>query len=69
MIEIARGILWWSLHTLLWGSELIAAALLLAWLYYLIAIAPRIRRKKQTGPAAGSSQPGPPSADRREPSQ
>jgi hypothetical protein len=38
---------------LLRGSESIAAALLLAWLYYVIALEPRIRRKKQT--AAGST--------------
>jgi len=48
MIEIARVILWWILHALLWGSEFILVALLIAWLYYVIVIEPRIRRKKQT---------------------
>jgi hypothetical protein len=56
MIEIARVILYWIRHALLWGSEIIAAALLSAWLYYVIALQPRIRRKKQTMPAAGSNQ-------------
>ena len=67
MMEIARVILWWIFHALLWGSESIAAALLLAWLYYVIDLEPRIRRKKQTMPAAGSNQPAPPSTDHREP--
>jgi hypothetical protein len=66
MIESARIILWWILHALLWGSEAIAAALLLAWLYYVIALEPRIRRKKQNRPGAGSNQPAPPSTDHRE---
>jgi len=48
MIEIARVILWWILHALLWGSEFILVALLIAWLYYVIVIEPRIRRKKET---------------------
>jgi hypothetical protein len=65
MIEIARVILWGILHALLWGSELIAAALLLAWLYYVIALEPRIRRKKLTMPAAGSNQPAPPTTASR----
>jgi hypothetical protein len=52
MIEIVR----WSLHVLLWASEFIVGALLLAWLYYMIAIEPRIRRKGQTKPNAGSDQ-------------
>jgi hypothetical protein len=52
MIEIIQAILYWILHAMLWGSELIAAALLLAWLYYVIVLEPRIRRKKQQ--AAGS---------------
>lgn len=55
MIEIARIILWGILHALLWGSELIAVALLLAWLYYVIALEPRISRKKQTTPVANSA--------------
>jgi hypothetical protein len=54
MIEFARLILWWSLHVLLWGSEIIGAALLLAWLYYVVVLEPRIRRKKQSMPAAQS---------------
>jgi hypothetical protein len=66
MIEIARVILWWTFHALLWGSELIGAALLLAWLYYVIALEPRIRRKKPTMPAAGWNEPAPPSTDHRE---
>jgi hypothetical protein len=66
MIEIARVILRLILHALLWGSESIAAALLLAWLYYVIALEPRIRRKKQTTLAAGSNQPAPLSIDHRE---
>ena len=57
MIEIARIILWWCLNALLWGSELIGATLLLAWLYYVIVLEPRIRRKKQTNPAASSARP------------
>jgi hypothetical protein len=52
MIEIIQAIFYWILHAMLWGSELIAAALLLAWLYYVIVLEPRIRRKKQQ--AAGS---------------
>jgi hypothetical protein len=67
MIEIGRVILWWILHALLWGSELIAAALLLAWVYYVTALEPCIRRKKQAMPAAGSNLPVPPSTDHREP--
>jgi len=67
MIEIARIILRGLLHALLWGSELIAASLLLAWLYYVIALEPRIRRQKKTMPAAGSNQPTPPPTDHREP--
>ena len=52
MIEIVR----WSLHVLLWASEFIFGVLLLAWLYYSFAIEPRIRRKNQTKPNAGSDQ-------------
>ena len=52
MIEIVR----WSLHVLLRASEFIFGVLLLAWLYYSIAIEPRIRRKNQTKPNAGSDQ-------------
>jgi peptidoglycan/LPS O-acetylase OafA/YrhL len=48
MIEFARLILGWTLHAILWGSEIIGAALLLAWLYYVVVLEPRIRRKKQT---------------------
>jgi hypothetical protein len=59
MIEFARLILWWSLHAMLWGSEIIGAALLLGWLYYVVVLEPRIRRKKQTMPAAESDQSAP----------
>jgi hypothetical protein len=59
MIEFARLILWWSLHVMLWGSEIIGAALLLGWLYYVAVLEPRIRRKKQTMSAAESGQSGP----------
>ena len=52
MIEFARLILWWILHTALWGSEIVGAVLLLAWLYYVVVLEPRIRRKKQALPAA-----------------
>jgi hypothetical protein len=57
MIEIARVILWWILHALLWGSEFIVVALLMAWLYYVIVLEPRIRRKKQTALAAEPDRP------------
>jgi len=67
MIEIARVILWWILHALLWGSEFIVVALLMAWLYYVIVLEPRIRRKKQTAPAAETDQPAPPSTDHGSP--
>ena len=63
MIEIARVILWWVLHALLWGSEFIVVALLMAWLYYVIVLEPRLRRKKQTAPAPETGQPVPPSTD------
>ena len=60
MIELARLMLWWTLHTMLWGSEIIGATLLLAWLYYVVVLEPRIRRKKgQTMPAAQSGQSAP----------
>ena len=62
MIEIARVILWWILHALLWGSEFILVALLMAWLYYVIVIEPRVRRKKQTIPVAETDQPAPTTA-------
>jgi hypothetical protein len=62
MIEIARVILWWILHALLWGSEFILVALLMAWLYYVIVIEPRIRRKKQTIPVTETDQPAPTTA-------
>jgi hypothetical protein len=52
MIEIARVILRWGLHILMWGSELIGAALLLGWLYYVVVLEPRIRSKKLTKPGA-----------------
>lgn len=44
---------------MLWGSEIIGAALLLGWLYYVVVLEPRIRRKKQTMPAAESDQSAP----------
>ena len=65
MSEIVRVILWWILHALLWGSEFILVALLMAWLYYVIVIEPRIRRKKQTIPVAETDQPAPTSAGHR----
>jgi flagellar biosynthesis/type III secretory pathway M-ring protein FliF/YscJ len=65
MIEIARVILWWILHALLWGSEFILVALLMAWLYYVIVIEPRIRRKKQTIPVAETDQAAPTTAGHR----
>jgi len=52
MIEIARETLRWGLHILMWGSELIGAALLLGWLYYVVVLEPRIRSKKLTKPDA-----------------
>ena len=64
MIEIIQATLYWILHAMLWGSELIAAALLLAWLYYVIVLEPRIRRKKQTMQTA-RSEPTERSADGR----
>jgi len=67
MIEIARVILWWVLHALLWGSEVTVVALLMAWAYYMIILEPRIRRKKQTMPAAETNLPAPPSTDHRDP--
>jgi hypothetical protein len=65
MIEFARVILWWILHALLWGSEFIVVALLVAWLYYVMVLEPRIRRKKQFAPPAETDQPTPPSTDHR----
>jgi flagellar biosynthesis/type III secretory pathway M-ring protein FliF/YscJ len=63
MIEFARLILWWSLHAALWGTEIIGAALLLAWLYYVVILEPRIRRRKQAMPAAQSDQSAPQPTD------
>jgi hypothetical protein len=64
MIEFARLILWWSLHAMLWGSEIIGATLLLGWLYYVVVLEPRIRRRKQAISAAESGQSAPPPNDR-----
>ncbi len=63
MIEFARLILWWSLHVMLWGSEIIGATLLLGWLYYVVVLEPRIRRKKQAVPATESNLSAPQSND------
>jgi hypothetical protein len=59
MIEFARLMLWWSLHAVLWGSEIIGATLLLGWLYYVVVLEPRIRRKKQSMPAAETDRSAP----------
>ena len=65
MIEIARVILRWSLHILMWGSELIGAALLLGWLYYVAVLEPRIRSNKQTKPVQNSDNAGRTAASRQ----
>ena len=67
MLEIARVMLWWVLHALLWGSEFIVVALLMTWLYYVIVLEPRIRRKKQAMPVTEADQPAPPSTEDRLP--